>query len=1004
MAGYGDRGQGRSGLNAGVFGVVLILFFLSGISGLVYEVVWTRMLVSVFGATVFAVSTVLASFMAGLALGSYYFGRLIDRRRNPLRIYAYLEGGIGIYALLFPLLLSGLNNIYVAIYRQYHTAFYAFSLIRFALSFIVLLVPTTLMGATLPVISKFAIRRFSDLGWGVGWLYSVNTFGAALGALSAGFFLIGDLGIKESIYVASGMNLLVAAAALLMSKHPVASALKEEAKSDLELGSKRIEDIYPRRVVYIVFLSFALSGFAALAYEVLWTRALSIFSQRTVYSFSTLLTAFLVGIALGSFIFSRLIDRREKHLPALFGAMEVSIGILAISIVWVLGRIPQITERLSGVFLGFPGLGSIPHFVREFFISFLVMLLPTTLMGGTFPLVSRICTESLGRLGRRIGNVYSANTLGSIFGSLVAGFVLIPTLGIQRGVILIAFVNLVVGGAVLLANPSMKAIPKTLILSVSAIIAVTLSALTPPGVYLSRGWTPGMRLVYYKEGITGTVTVVDYPEGYRSLEIDGINVAGTQFVLRTTQKIQGHIPLLLHKNPKRVLTVGFGSGETARVIGLYDVEKIDAVEISPDVVEASGYFRDINQDVLKDPRLDVIIMDGKNYVLVADEKYDVIMNDSIHPGYSTNGNLYTKDYFELCKRRLRDGGVMSSWIPLFDISEGDFKMMLRTFQSVFPHTSLWYANNSLNKHALLVGTEEKLKIDFKMLKGKLWDEKIGRDLSDIHIDDIYALLDSFVMDEESVKLYVGPGALNTDDHPRLEFSIARSWLGLTELLQDKMRLENLMGISRLRGLPPLVNVGETQGEIAAVKERLWRYFSGTGHLIRGHLLEIRGMGKEAVDEYRMVLQINPEDKDARYLLDGLLDHEEKNLKEAIRSNPEDGEAHGRLGVLYQERGMLDEAISEYKKVIEVDSSLAPIAHGRLGDIYQEKGMLEEAISEYKEVIRADPGLAVMAHIRLGTIYQKKGMREEAIDEFKRALEIDPNNVEALNKLEATYQR
>ncbi|MFQ6044545.1 MAG: fused MFS/spermidine synthase, partial [Candidatus Poribacteria bacterium] len=425
---------------------ILIIFFASGAAGLIYEVIWTRMLTLVFGSTVFAVTTVLTSFMAGLALGSFYFGRRADEQERPLRTYSYLEAGIGVFALIFPIILILLNGVYVGIYRQINASFYPLSLIRFVLSFLVLLVPTTLMGATLPIISKFFVSRLENLGWDVGRLYSLNTFGAVVGTIAAGFFLVKWFGVDWTLRLSAAINLIIAGIAILLDKQWVSvRAMNCATTNSAANGAINCATTNPL-IVQLALWAFAASGFCALAYEVLWTRILVFFVGSTTYAFATMLSAFLFGIAAGSFIFARIADLpyfREKlqHQVSILGVVQISIGLSAIAL------LPAFSE-LYAIRVGLPA-GRFWSFIS----CLVVMILPTTLMGASFPLVTRIYTFNLNKLGRSIGNIYSINTVGAILGSFIAGFILIPLIGIQKSVVLIASVNTIMGCLLIALNP-----------------------------------------------------------------------------------------------------------------------------------------------------------------------------------------------------------------------------------------------------------------------------------------------------------------------------------------------------------------------------------------------------------------------------------------------------------------------------------------------------------------------------------------------------------------------
>ena len=385
---------------------VLVLFFLSGATGLVYEVVWHRMLVLVFGSTAFATATILASFMFGLALGSFCFGRLVDRYREPLKLYAYLEAGIGVFAILFPFILSGVTTVYVAVYQHFDTTFYLFSLLRFLLSFLILVIPSFLMGGTLPVLSKLFVRDFGRLGSGIGSLYGTNTLGAVVGTFSAGFLLIILFGAKETTYIAAAVNILVAGAAFGLSR---LSPLQHQDNKPTESSPDNREPDRPRYppYVYVVILAvYGLSGFCALAYEVLWTRVLIFYVHSTTYAFTIMLSSFLLGIALGSLVFGRLIDKTKQHLT-LLAFIEVLIGLFAILSIWEFSKLNELMVSLTD------RLPSWQMFVLARYVgAFLIMFIPTLLMGIAFPLASKIYSQN--RVNIRCTGVGALDTTGTV--------------------------------------------------------------------------------------------------------------------------------------------------------------------------------------------------------------------------------------------------------------------------------------------------------------------------------------------------------------------------------------------------------------------------------------------------------------------------------------------------------------------------------------------------------------------------------------------------------------
>ena len=438
--------------------VVPCLFFLSGACGLVYQVVWARMLVVVFGATVLAVSTVLSAFMAGLALGSFLFGRYVDRRsagglRRPLRIFALLEAGVGLYALLFPALAREIGSSAAMLQALGPEGGALSPVLRFLITFLLLLVPTTLMGATLPVLSKFVVRRLAGAGPGVGLLYGINTLGAVAGVVLVTFLLLEALGLKGSTWVVAAVNFTVAALALLVDRRLAAPAADRspgtglEPSGDPEIAppsapaadpspdtglepardpevsptSSPAAEPVPRYLVTAVIAAFGLSGFAALGYEVAWLRLFIVsFGVNTHYEFSIILIAFLLGISLGSLACGRYL-RAERDLPALFGTMEVLIGLVGLCSVFLFVWWPEWSGWIQRADTWWG------HRLGIFAVSFAIMLGPTLLMGALFPVVSRINTPGLGRLGRGVGDAYAVNSLGAIAGSAATGFLLLPT-------------------------------------------------------------------------------------------------------------------------------------------------------------------------------------------------------------------------------------------------------------------------------------------------------------------------------------------------------------------------------------------------------------------------------------------------------------------------------------------------------------------------------------------------------------------------------------------------
>ena len=784
--------------NAGSPGVpigalIVVLFFLSGTCSLVYQIAWVRLLVPTFGMSVLAVSTVLTSFMAGLALGSALFGRLVDRVGRAMRTYAILELGIGLSALLLPFVLGGMEDLYTALYQVSAGNRSLFFVMRFLLIFGVLLIPTTLMGATLPVLSKWAVRRVSQVGWSVGRLYAVNTFGAAFGCVLAAFVLMEHLGVRGTTYVAAAGNIAIALVAYLLSR-----------KHDDTTAS--VERPLAQRSSRFIFWAFAASGFAALGYEVVWTRLLCVILRlTTTQSLSIILIAFLFGLALGGAAGARFVDR-WAHPFAAFGRIELLLGLFGLGSVAAFAAIPQVLVWL-GSLASWQG-----HMLRLLAASFVVMLLPTFLMGLLFPIVAKLQAPQLSTLGRRIGNIYAANTAGAILGAFVTGFVLIPGIGTQRTIQALAAVNIAVGAAALLMD---RQAPRRSRWTLAVVgLPMLLLVLLPPSTFVVDlfGSTDG-EVIFHDEDTAGTVTVQEYEGGLRVLRVNGAGEVPTDLDSLRTFRLLGSLPMLLHPDPQDALVVAFGGGITLAEVELLEPRRLEVVEIVPGVVGAAPLFAEHNNEVytrLGTEQLRLIDDDGRNHLLRTERRYDVIVVDATHPGTSDSWVLYTEEFYRLCKQRLKPGGIIAPWLPLHGLTEQDYKTIVRTFLTVFPHTSVWLTPG----YSVMLGTASPLAIDYGRLQRGIRSERVRASLDEVELGDAASYLAALALEEEGVARYVGPGAINTDNLPLIS-------------LGDRMRSGTSSGFPVLMSLVPYAYahghtsvVHATETELADVRQRL----------------------------------------------------------------------------------------------------------------------------------------------------------------------------------------
>jgi len=911
-------------------GTVYLLFLVSGVSGLVYEVVWTRMLTVVFGNTVFAVSTVLAAFMTGLALGSFLFGRAVDRRGNPLRVYALLEMGIALSAVLLTALLWHINPATVWVQRALSDNALLLILARYLVSFSLLIVPSTLMGGTLPVLSKFVVEHESSLGRHVGGLYALNTLGAAAGCYAAGFLFIGRIGLNRTVAIAVFLNLCVGVLAWWLGARAVMTEKpKRVSPAEARVGSEAEGGRAARSLRRLVLCAMALSGFAALGYEVVWTKGLTFALGNSVYAFASMLTTFLIGLAVGSILCSWLVDR-AKRLVAVLGGVEAGIGVYGIVCVHLFAYMLKSDVSTPAGWAMPAGTG----FLR----AFLIMLFPTLLMGATFPLAARIYTADVRQVGRGVGNVYSFNTVGALLGSVATGFVLVPLLGLQDSMAVLGLINIVLGLTLCAAEPRMRRRAKTICLAAILGASVLVLWATPDDMF-RRVFEKGKRFIYYKEEVSGTVWVKEVGP-YLRLLVDRRDVAGTNLRTFDSQKILGHLPMLLHPNPKRVFVLGFGAGGTCYSMSTHpEVERIDSAEFCPAVVEAAELLPEINHGILQHPKLHLVINDGRNFLLTSDATYDVISVDLLYPDTAGTGSLYTKEFYEICRRSLKGDGIMAEWLPPHLLSMRDMKIILKTCQSVFAHTAVWWSPyyNCL----MLIASPKALELDFLRVAERMDYPTVRRDLGEIHITNPYALAGYFVASDEALAAYAGDvDILNTDDLPVIEYSAPRA-------RNDEMEIRRTLLYMQQPIVPFLTNLGKTREESDRARARLRAAVESMQYVQRA----ILAGGEDSMRYYARALELDSTNAVARQAM---------------------ARAHVFLAMSLAQQGRGDEAVAHMSVGLQADRHLA-----------------KETIFRFERRVASNPDHPG-AHLGLSIALASVGKTEDAIAHVRTALRLQPN--------------
>jgi len=766
------------------------VLFLSGVSALIYQVVWIRKFGLVFGVHVFSMSAVLTAFMAGLAFGSLIFGRLVDRKKNPLTIFYCLEIGIGIFAMLFPILFKGLTNIYSIISHSIWLSQYQVQLVRFLLAFVFLLIPTTMMGGTLPVIIKFFVRQLRELGFQVSNLYSLNNLGAVAGAFIAGFIIIKAFGIEATLYIGASLNILNAIITFFISRQTQFNTSvpgnENKNKTESSAGSGQINTaLLPQFIIKLVLWIFAIEGFTTLAYEVVWTRILVGYSfDKTTYFFSTIIIGFIFGLSLGSFLVSRRVDKL-KNLPGTLAMIEILIGFSSVLLLLLFSKIAPLMIQKRDIFGTW-----IANSGKEYFIFFLLLTIPTTLMGMAYPIVSKIYTDNIQKLGKRMGTIGFLDTVGSILGSFLGGFIMIPFLGVVRSFMLTALINVTIGMVLLLAHPLMKSIRKTIISAAVVIFAIFIYFKVPNTNYFSW-WDQGRfkkswwdqryeKIVFYDESEAGTVIVRQNIDGESySLAVNGHNTAHSTPKDLSVNRQLGYMPYIFHPGPKNAMVIGFGMGATACSLIQPGIKEVDVAEICSGVIKAAPVFGKWTRNVIEKPELHVFDEDGRSLLFMTDKKYDIITSNAIHPRLSNN--IYTKDFYEICYDKLADDGIMCQWIPQNWLSEEEYKSLLKTFIEVFPHSTLWYVNE-YSTH--IIGSKKPIEISYSMIAQKFSNETLKTDLAEVGISDPEHFLAQYIFNEEALHEYCKDAMINTDNYPLVEFSKIISIAPVIKVMED----------------------------------------------------------------------------------------------------------------------------------------------------------------------------------------------------------------------------
>ncbi|MGH7266612.1 MAG: fused MFS/spermidine synthase, partial [Candidatus Rokuibacteriota bacterium] len=783
--------------------VLYLCFFFSGASGLVYEVVWLRWLVHVFGATTLAVSTILTAFMGGLALGSWLAGRWAARVARPLLAYGLLELAIGAYALGLPFLLHTVAPTLSVLGATEASSFAALSLVRFVLAVLLLAVPTACMGATLPILAQFIAPRIEGLGSRVGRLYAVNTTGAVLGTAAAGFLLLPTVGVALTNLLAVALNVAVGATAILVGWKVRGEAVPAAAPmAAAPAAGSATPDPAARRTAIAALGTVAVSGALSMVYEVGWARTLALVLGSSVYAFTVMLTTFLIGLAAGSYLLARRVDRLADPGMAL-ALIQLMIGAAAFVGLVILDELPYVFLRVFALSDGRHGL----LLALEFLISGSLILLPALLAGAVFPICVRLTAGAGDWVGRTVGNLYALNTVGAIVGSFAAGFVLVPSLGVRGTLVLAILLNLACAFLLFVGVPARRR-PLALALAAGVpVVALAVPVLAPDWnpLTMSSGvavYAPSMQglsraefraqrqrahLLSYEDGLTTSVSVEE-AAGHVLLRLNGKTDASTAEDM-PTQVLVGHIPLLFHPDPKDVVVIGFGSGVTIGSALRHPIRSATIVELEGAVIRAGRFFEHVNNRPLADPRTRLVINDARNFLLLTRDRFDVIISEPSNPWLSGVASLFTREFFQLARDHLRPGGIFAHWLQLYSLTPEVVRTVLATFNAVFPHAVVFQTTGG---DTVMVGSVAPPEVAFHSVVRRIATPAVADDLRRVGVRDVEALFARLVLDVEDVPRFVAGAPLNTDDNAYVEFT-APLTLYVNAVFENLLRLAHAFG-------------------------------------------------------------------------------------------------------------------------------------------------------------------------------------------------------------------
>ncbi len=979
------------------FFLLLLCFFLSGVAGLAYQVAWTKALGLVFGHTVYAITTVLAAFMGGLAAGSAVLGRWGERHSHPIALYAWIELLIGATGALSLVGLNAVRSLYLLAYHAAPDSTPFLVALRFLASILVLFIPTFLMGGTLPILTAGVTRSSAELGTRLGRLYWINTAGALVGALAAGFLLLPGIGLRLTVLFAVVLNMIAGCLALTVKGLPVQLPAVEEKERPERVASE---------IPWFLLISFAFVGATAMIYEVAWSRLLVTTLGSSTYAFTVMLATFLAGIALGGQLFEIWVSRRHPVSMATFCTTQTLTGLAAVIFLVIFQKLPAILWTLvTATHQTFGGL-----VLAQFATSALAMLPAAIIFGFNFPVVTLLIAKYRKQddpSSDAVGKACAANTFGAILGAVAAGFWLVPRLGSFRLVAITAAANLSL--AVFLHA---RQVPRRSILLagnavLASIVAVTgwSGVLNNPavanfGVITNRASYPSTLrvneaanttdLLFAEDGLNASISVAR-ASNYLGLRTNGKVDASTSD--KITQLMVGHLGLLFHRAPKKVLIIGFGSGMTVSAVARYPgVERIDCVEIEPAVIHAARYLQPLNRGVLHDPRLHLIMDDARNFLFTTRNQYDVIISEPSNPWIAGVSALFTDEFYKQVRTHLAPGGILVQWVQAYSIFPEDLKMVFGTLDRHFPQVTAWRGEWA---DVVLLAQSKSGSLSLDRLR-KLWSNPaLQEDYEALGFRRPEGIIAYHLLDDPNLRKLAANARHNTDDLTRLEFRTPLA------IFAENAGSDNVEMLANQRShlLPAAVPIVDKRRALIGAAETL-AYLGDTNRegdflsalenyppsadieLLRAAWLAALNRPWDARTAYENALRLDPRSLNA---LGGMADMTlaqndyattESLLRQILKGHPQYVPALEDYALLEQRRKHWAQAVNWQIKRIAADSDCPSDALSVLARLFLESGDLPGAESVYTELLGRDPYDAD-AHRKLGEIFHRESRWDKA---------------------------